>query len=51
MSDRHAPNPDGLPLVRPEPQKLERSHFVMAEAEYEWYGTMESGQYVEQLVP
>ena len=37
--------------VRPEPPKLERSNFVMAEAEYEWCGTMESGQYVEQLVP
>lgn len=39
--------------VRPEPQKLERRIFVKAEAEaeYEWCGTMESGQYVEQLVP
>jgi cell division protein FtsW len=37
--------------VRPEPQKLKRQIFVEAEAEYEWCGTMESGQYVEQLVP
>ena len=37
--------------VRPEPPKLDRPIFVEAEAEYEWCGTMESGQYVEQLVP
>ena len=37
--------------VRPEPQRLDRPIFVEAEAEYEWCGTMESGQYVEQLVP
>ena len=37
--------------VRPEPQQHERPMFVAAEAEYEWCGTMESGQYVEQLVP
>lgn len=37
--------------VRPEPQKRERQLFAEAEAEYEWCGTMESGQYVGQRVP
>ena len=37
--------------VGPKPQNLDRRRFVEAEAQYEWCGTMESGQYVEPLVP
>ena len=32
-------------------QHHDREIYVEAEAEYEWAGTMESGRYVEQLVP
>ena len=35
----------------PKPQNLDRRRFAEAEAQYEWCGTMESGQYAEQLVP
>lgn len=37
--------------ARPVTEHREQVRFVNAEAEYEWTGTMESGQYVEQLVP
>ena len=36
-------------VVSPRPRVRARRRSV--EAEYDWYGTMESGQYVEQLVP
>ena len=38
-------------VINAKSQNPDHRRFVEAEAEYDWSGTMESGQYIEQLVP